>query len=60
MLRRISGEVWCQKSAIKANMISIVDLVDELYVLVSKNIMGKTIDEIQTYQSNVYFGSWLF
>ena len=57
MLRRISGEVWSQKSAIKANMISIVDLVDELYVLVSKNITGKTIDEIQTYQSNVYFGS---
>ena len=38
-------------------MISIVDLVNELYVLVSKNIMRKTIDEIQTYQSNVYFGS---
>ena len=53
MLRRISGEVWCQKSAIKANMISIVDLVNELLMLVSKNIMKKTIGKIQTNQSRV-------
>jgi len=32
-------------------MISIVDSVNQLYVLVSKNIMRKTIDEIQTNQS---------
>ena len=38
-------------------MISIVDLVNEIYALVSKNIMRKTIDEIQAYQSYVYFGS---
>jgi len=57
MLRQIFGEACCQKSTIKANMLSIVDLVNELYVLVSKNIMRKTIDEIQAYQSYVYFAS---
>jgi len=51
MLRRISGRVWCGESTVKAIMISIVDLVNQLYVLVSKNIMRKTIDEIQTNQS---------
>ena len=34
-------------------MISIVDLVNELLMLVSKNIMKKTIGKIQTNQSRV-------